>query len=88
MESSGLEKVFETVNGKNTVTHMFCGKPISRSFRCYFLALLMKLIKYIFPEATGSINEKVTEETTNQNFSNAYPFLSREPFLQGELDEF
>ena len=48
----------------------------------------MKLIKYIFPEATGSNNEKVTEETTIQNFSNAYPFLSREPFLQEELDEF
>ena len=36
MESSGLEKVFETVYGKNTVTHMFSGKAISMALCCRY----------------------------------------------------
>ena len=50
------------------------GKTISRALCCHFLvntALQMKLIKDLLPETTGGINEKVTEETTDQNFSNA-----------------
>ena len=31
----------------------------------------MTLIKHLLPETTSSINEKVSEETTDQNFSNA-----------------
>ena len=48
MEGSGLEKVFETVYGKNTVTHMFYGKTISRALHYHFLVdtvLWMKLIR-------------------------------------------
>ena len=36
MEGSGLEKVFETVYGKNTVTHIFSWKTIFRTLCCYF----------------------------------------------------
>ena len=36
MEGSGLEKVFETVQGKNTVTHMFSGKTISEALPLSF----------------------------------------------------
>ena len=71
--SSGLEKVFETVYEKNRITHMFFVKAISRAFCCYFLvdtALQITLIMYQLPETTGRIDEKVTEETTDQNFSN------------------
>ena len=84
-EGSGLEKVFETVCGKNTVTHMFSGKIISRALRCHFLVdapLRMKLIKYLLPETTVSINEKVTEEATDQNVSNATLLPFRGPLLQ------
>ena len=90
MEGSGLEKVFEIVYGKNTVTHMFPGKTISRTLCCHFLvdtALWMKLIKYRLPETTVSINEKVTEETTDQNISNTTLLPFPEPLLQEELDE-
>ena len=89
MEGSGLEKVFETVYGKNTVTHMFPGKTISRTLRCHFLVdtpLWMKLIKYRLPETTVSTNEKVTEETKDQNISNTTLLPFQEPLLQ-ELDE-
>ena len=51
----------------------FFGKAISRAFCCYFLvdtALQITLIMYQLPETTGRIDEKVTEETTDQNFSN------------------
>ena len=67
-------KVFEAVYGKNAVTHTFSEKAISRALCCYFLvdaALQMTLIKYLLSEATGRIDEKVTEETTDQNVSNA-----------------
>ena len=67
-------KVFEAVYGKNAVTHTFSEKAISRTLCCYFLvdaALQMTLIKYLLLEATGRIDEKVTEETTDQNVSNA-----------------
>ena len=50
---------------------MFSGKAISRVLPSHFLvdtALRMKLIKYLLPVTTGSINEKVTAETTDQNF--------------------
>ena len=73
MEVCGLEEVFETVHGKKTITHIFSGKAISRALFCYFLvntALQMTLIKHLLPETTSSINEKVSEETTDQNFSN------------------
>ena len=36
VEGSGLEKVFETVYGKNTVTHIFSWKTIFRTLCCYF----------------------------------------------------
>ena len=55
MEGSGLEKVFETIYGKNT--HMFSGKALC----CYFLvktALQMTLIKYLMSEAAFGIDEK------------------------------
>ena len=58
---------------KNTITHIFSRKAISRALFCYFLvntALQMTLIKHLLPETTSSINEKVSEETTDQNFSN------------------
>ena len=32
MEGSGLEKVFETVYGKNSVTYTFSGKPFPGHF--------------------------------------------------------
>ena len=89
MEGSGLEKVFETVYGKNTVTHTFPGNTISRTLRCHFLVdtpLWMKLIKYRLPETTVSTNEKVTEETKDQNISNTTLLPFQEPLLQ-ELDE-
>ena len=36
MEGSGLEKVFETVYWKNTVTHMLPGKTISEALPLSF----------------------------------------------------
>ena len=88
MEVSGLEKVFETDYRKNTVIHKFSGKAISRGLCCYFLVsigLQMILIKCLLPEATGGIDEKVTEETTVQNFS-----CTHEPtfFIIGVLGRF
>ena len=71
MEDSGLEKVFETVYGKNTVTHMFSGKAISRVLCCYCLVetdLQMTLIKYLLPEAAVGIDEKAAEETADKKF--------------------
>ena len=62
---------------KKTVTYLFPGKAICRGLRCHFLVdtalqiIYQVFIKYLLPEATGSIDEKVTEETTDQNFSNA-----------------
>ena len=53
---------------------MFSGKAFSRAFCCHFLvdtALQMALIKYLLPETTGGIVEKVTEETKDQISSNA-----------------
>lgn len=50
MEASGLEALFETMYGKNTIVHMFSGKAISRALRGHFLAdaalklVLMKMI--------------------------------------------
>ena len=64
--SVGFSKVFETDYGKNTV--IFSGKAISKALRFYFLvnaALSMKLIKWI----TIDINEKVTENTADQDVS-------------------
>ena len=61
MEGSGIEKVFEAVYRKNTVTHLFSGKAISRALCCYFLvktAPQMTLIKYLLPEASVGIDEK------------------------------
>ena len=72
MEGSGLEKVFETVYRKNAVKHVFW-KATSKALRCHFLvdtALRIKLIKYLLSETTVGINEKVTEETADQNVSN------------------
>ena len=89
MEGCGLEKFFETVYGKDTVIHMFSGKVISRALHCHFLvdaALRMKLIKYLLPETTISINEKVTEETAEQIVSNATLLPFQEPLLQEEID--
>ena len=62
---------------KKTVTYLFPGKAICRGLRCHFLVdtalqiIYQVFIKYLLPEATGGIDEKVTEETTDQNFSNA-----------------
>ena len=53
---------------------MFSGQAFSRAFCCHFLvdaALQMALIKYLLPETTGGIVEKVTEETKDQISSNA-----------------
>ena len=47
----------------------------------------MKLIKHLLPETTVGINEKVSEETTNQNVSNATPRPFRKPLLPKKLDE-
>lgn len=44
-------------------------------------------VKYLLPETTGGINEKVTEETTYKNFSNATLFPVQQPILPEELDE-
>ena len=88
MKGSGLEKVFETDYGKNTV--MFSGKAISKALRFYFLvdtALRMKLTKYLLQESTVGIHEKVTEKTTDQDVSNAAPLPFRGPLLPEELDE-
>ena len=88
MEGSGLEKVFGTDYGKNTV--MLSGKATSKALRFHFLldtALRMKLIKYLLPETTVGINEKVTEKTADQNVSNATPLPFREPLLPETLDE-
>ena len=52
---------------------MFSEKAISRALCFYFLvkiALQMTLIKYLLPEAALGIDEKATEETADQNFSN------------------
>ena len=72
MEGSGLENVFETEYGKNTVNHMFSQKTTFRSVCCYFLfetTLQMTLIKYLLPEKALGIDENATEETADQNFS-------------------
>ena len=53
---------------------MFSGTAIFRRLCCYFLvktALPMTLIKYLLPEAALGIDKKATEETADQNFSNA-----------------
>ena len=74
MEGSGLEKVFETVYGKNTVTHVFSQKASSRAPCYYFLvktALQMTLMKHLWPEAAFGIDEKAIEDTADKNFSNA-----------------
>ena len=71
MEGSELEEVFQTVYGKNTVTHMFSGKPISRILYWYFFvetALQMTLIRYLLPEKTDGIDEKVTEKLQSKIF--------------------
>ena len=65
MEGSALKKVFETVSGKNTVTHIFSRKAIFRTLCCYLLvnrALQMALIKYLSPEPTrtGNLQPSVT----------------------------
>ena len=49
----------------------FSWKAISRELCCSFLvdtALQMTLIKYLSSEATGSLDEKVTEEIADQKF--------------------
>ena len=61
MEGSGFEKIFETVYGKNTVTHTFSGRAISMVLWYYFIvetAFQMTLIKYLLPEAAVGIDEK------------------------------
>ena len=53
---------------------MFSGKAISRALCCYFFveaALQTALTNYLLPETTGHIDEKVTEEITDQKFSKA-----------------
>ena len=94
-EQTGLEKIFETVYGNYTVTSMFSGKVISRALHCHFLvvaALRMKFFLYqkqqahLLP-ATSGINEKLTQDTTNQHFSNETSLQFREPLLPKELDE-
>ena len=53
---------------------MFSRTAIFRGLCCYFLvkiALPMTLMKYLLPEAALGIDEKATEETADQNFSNA-----------------
>ena len=54
MEESGLEKLLEIIYGKNTVTHMFSGKAISRALRGHFLvdsALMVKSSSIIIPSS-------------------------------------
>ena len=55
------------------VNHIFSGKAIFKTLCCYLLvdtALQMTLISYLLPETTAGIDEKVTEETIDQNVSN------------------
>ena len=76
MKGSGLEKVLETV--------------MSMVLHCNFLVditLQLKLVKYLLPETAAGINEKVTEETTDQNVSNGTPHPFRQPLLSEEVDE-
>lgn len=57
----------------------------------YFLERLspehFERVKYRLLETTGGINEKVTEETTYKNFSNATLLPVQQPILPEELDE-
>ena len=39
MEVSGLEKVFETVYGKSTITHIFSGRPFPGHFAVISLSI-------------------------------------------------
>lgn len=59
MEGSGLEILLETIYGRNTVTHIFSGKAISRALRGHFLVdsgLRLNLLRMITPDI-------VSEET-------------------------
>ena len=68
-KSNEIEQCYPDI----TVNHIFSGKAISKTLCCYLLvdtALQMTLISYLLPETTAGIDEKVTEETIDQNVSN------------------
>ena len=69
MEGSGLEKLMETVYGKNTVSHMFSGKAVSRALRGHFLvdaALRIKILQEIFPNSNENDDSTLSEEEVNE----------------------
>ena len=74
MEGSELErKSFWNNLWKIAVTYIISAEAISGASCCYFLvetALWMALINYLLSEAAAGIDEKATEEISDQNMSN------------------
>lgn len=57
MEGSGMESLWETVNGRTTVKHMLTGHAFARAVRAYVLTY-------------AAIVEKVIEKVRESVFSN------------------